>query len=54
MIQQRLAVLSELEGNFSDAVGYYKKSILLTINDERIEELRKCIERCEYKIGLGS
>ncbi len=54
MIQQRLAVLSELEGNFNDAVGYYKKSILLTINDERIEELRKCIERCEYKIGLGS
>lgn len=53
MIQQRLGIIAELKGDFQQAVNCYKKSLLLTISDERVDEMRKNIERCEYKISLN-
>lgn len=45
--------ISELTGNFEEALNHYKKALLLTINNELVEDYKKDIERCRYKIEIG-
>jgi tetratricopeptide (TPR) repeat protein len=52
LIYHRMGILEEFKGNFEAAIDHYKKSIKLCMNDEKIEDLKKNISRCEYKLTL--
>lgn len=51
-IYNRLGVLEEFIGDFEAAIQQYKKAIRLCLNDEKIDDLKKSISRCEYKLTL--
>ena len=45
----RLAVANELQLKFDDAIAFYEKAILFTLNDEKIKSYKTDIERVEEK-----
>jgi tetratricopeptide (TPR) repeat protein len=52
IMYNRMGILEEFKGNFEAAIEHYKKSIKLCLNDEKIDDLKKNISRCEYKLTL--
>lgn len=53
LIYNRLGIIEEFKGEFAKAIEYYKKAIKICLNDEKIEDLKKNIARCEYKSDLA-
>ncbi len=52
LVYCRLGIMDELKEQFEKAIKHYQKGILLCINDERLEELKKNMDRCEFKMTL--
>lgn len=52
LIYYRRGVLAEFRENFTDAIEQYKRAIKRCLNDEKIEDYKKYIARCEYKLTL--
>lgn len=53
-IHNRLAIMEELIGNFEVAKEHYESAIYLCVNNDKIEEYKKDIERCSFKLELKS
>ncbi len=51
-VHNRLGMIHEMQGMYEEAIGYYKQAIRLSLNSEFIEDSKRNIERCEYKISL--
>jgi tetratricopeptide (TPR) repeat protein len=49
LIYTRLGLLEEMKENLGQAIVHYKRAIKLCLIDEKIEEIKKNIARCEYK-----
>jgi hypothetical protein len=41
-----------MKENFSQAIIYYKRAIKLCLIDDKMEDMKKNIARCEYKMGM--
>lgn len=52
LLKLRLGILEEQKGDFKQAIKRYKEGLLCAMSDERLEELKKLIERCEYKQSI--
>jgi tetratricopeptide (TPR) repeat protein len=48
----RFGLMEELNLRFQDAIQYYEKAILVSLNDEKIKDYRNDIERCNSKQEL--
>ena len=53
MIYVRFGIMEELKLNFTDAVSYYEKAILMTLSDEKIKDYQENVNRCKTKMELG-
>jgi len=51
-VHNRLGLIHELQGKFEAAITYFKQAIRLSLNNDFIEDCKRNIERCEYKINL--
>jgi hypothetical protein len=51
-IQHRLGLVEELQLQFDQAISFYEKAILFTLNDEKIKGYKEDITRCEEKREL--
>ena len=51
-VYNRLGMIHELQAQYADAVANYKKAIRLCLNNETIEDYKRHVERCEYKMTL--
>lgn len=49
MILNEFGILFEMKGDFDNAIAYYKKAIIASLNDANIEIYSKSIERCKKK-----
>lgn len=52
MVAYRKGVMEENRSNITGAIDLYRQAITQTLSDDRIEELKKQIERCEYKLSV--
>jgi Tfp pilus assembly protein PilF len=52
LIYNRLGVMEEMKENFSQAIVYYKRAIMVCLVDDKIEDIKKNISRCEYKLQM--
>ena len=48
---EKLAMIAELKSDFKTALEYYKKAVLKTCSNDKIEEFKKDIQRVEYKLS---
>jgi tetratricopeptide (TPR) repeat protein len=46
-VYYRYAIAAELNMHFDDAINYFEKAILNSLNDEKIKEYQTDIERCK-------
>jgi hypothetical protein len=53
-VNARFGMLHDLKLNFSGAIGFYERAILVTLSDEKIKEDKADIERCKMKMELSS
>ncbi len=51
-VNARFGILNELKQNFTEAILFYEKAILVTLSDEKIKDYKADIERCKMKIEL--
>jgi len=51
-VHNRLGLIHEIQGDFEAAITYYKQAIRLSLSNDFIEDCKRNIERCEYKITL--
>jgi tetratricopeptide (TPR) repeat protein len=52
MIYFRYGTMEELKLSFREAITYYEKAILVSLNDEKIKEYQDNISRCKVKMEL--
>ncbi|RYY97627.1 MAG: tetratricopeptide repeat protein [Chitinophagaceae bacterium] len=52
-LYHRLGLACELQLRFDDAVAYYEKAILMTLNDDKIKTYQEDIERVQHKVTLA-
>lgn len=52
LIYNRFGLLEEMKENLEQAILYYKKAIKLCLIDDKIEDMKKNIARCEYKLQM--
>jgi hypothetical protein len=52
LIYNRFGLLEEMKENFSQAIIYYKRAIKLCLIDDKMEDMKKNIARCEYKLQM--
>ena len=49
----RFGIMEELHLHFQEAINYYEKAILFSLNEEKIKDYRNDIERCKAKLELA-
>lgn len=49
----RFAIIEELQLNFKEAINYFEKAILTTLNEDKIKDYRQDADRCKMKIELA-
>lgn len=52
-LHHRLGLVKELQLKLDEAIVYYEKAMLLTLNEDKIKSYKEDIERCEEKKGLA-
>lgn len=52
-IYYRFGMLNELGGHFHQAIGFYEKALLNTMNNDKIKDYQTDIERCRIKLNVG-
>lgn len=50
-VYHQRGVVCELQEKYTEAIGQYKTAARLSLNDEKIEEYKKHIARCETKMA---
>jgi tetratricopeptide (TPR) repeat protein len=53
-LYHRMGLVRELQLRFDDAVSFYEKAVLLSLNDEKIRSFKEDIERTNEKKVLAS
>lgn len=53
ILYNRFGIMEELSGNFAAARNHYTRSLLFCLNNEKLEDYKKDLERCDYKMGLN-
>ncbi|WP_207428863.1 tetratricopeptide repeat protein [Pedobacter sp. SYSU D00535] len=53
LVFYRLGIAEEYQLNFEEAIKYYKKAIQRCLNFESLEDYKKAITNCEYKLSLN-
>ena len=51
-IEYNLGRICELTADLTNAIEHYKKALLHTINNDLVEDYKKDMERCRYKLEL--
>jgi len=49
----KLGIMEELKLHFPEAIRYYEKAVLITLNDDKVKEYQQNIDRCRSKIELS-
>ncbi|MFN8250923.1 MAG: hypothetical protein U0V75_03495 [Ferruginibacter sp.] len=53
LVFTKYGVMEELRLNFTEAVVYFERAILVALSDEKIKDYQQNIERCRQKIELS-
>lgn len=51
-IYNEFGIMYELQGKYSNAINYYKKAILTTLNNQNINTYKDSVERCNQKLKM--
>lgn len=49
----RYGMVAELRGQFSEAMDWYRKALLQTMNNDKVRDYQTDIERCQTKMNIG-
>lgn len=49
----RFGMVAELRGQFGDAISWYKKALLQTMNNEKVKDYQADIDRCITKLNIS-
>ena len=52
-VHAKKAMMEELNLNFTEAIKEYERAILISMNDDKIKEYKKDIERCKIKLEIA-